>query len=95
MQGVWFAGALSALALMSGSTLASARTPVPRAMRAAVPRSCSESGPPRASLHLLAFANRTSTSPWQGRGAHQHPSTFPRSSPSAAISSSFSSSQRS
>jgi hypothetical protein len=34
----------------------------------------------------LTFASRTSRSPWQARGAHQHPSTRPRSSSSAAIS---------
>ena len=29
---------------------------------------------------VLAFASRTSRSPWHARGAHQHPSTRPRSS---------------
>lgn len=31
------------------------------------------------------FAKETRTSPWQAFGAHQHPSTFPRSSGNAAI----------
>src|SRR5271165_5635463 len=39
---------------------------------------------------VLAFANRTSTSAWQARGAHQHPSTNPRSSSRVANNAAFS-----
>ncbi len=47
----------------------------------------------RSRCSVLAFANRTNSSPWQARGAHQHPSTNPRSSSRAANNAAFSRSQ--
>lgn len=44
---------------------------------------------------LYVFASRTITSPWQGRGAHQQPTTSPRSSLMSFINCSSSSPWRS